>query len=603
MTERYCIDVEGIMERIPHRYPFLLLDGILHCTPGEIHFRRQECFDSTSPGVLGHFPGHPVMPGVLIVETMAQAAGVLIWESVPPEERNFTLYLAAVEKVAVPAARAAGGPTGGHRDADFAPQELLALRCRGRSRRNAGGQFRIRADAGPGAVIDSRAVVSDRARLHQDVSVGPYSIIGPDVEIGPGTRIESHVVVKGPCVIGEDNHIFQFASIGDDPQDKKYAGELPPNWSSATAIPSGNTAPSIAVPFRTPAGHRVGHDNWIMAYVHIAHDCVVGNQTVLANNTTLAGHVHVGDWAVLGGFTGVHQNCRIGAHALTGIFTAVTKDIPAYVTAAGRPAVPRGINAEGLRRRGFGSQPGSAASVRPTGRCTVRDSNWRKRLRSPPPSKPIRMMKFAFCWIPSPRVPVVSFVSRTVVQEPRESGWWRVKPRATRWAAGLIDALSRQPCARGALHGGGRPPHDRRGMRALVSHAEELSVMGLAEVLRHLPRLIRFRRDLLRRRFLAADLDVFVGIDSPDFNLPLESAPETRRHTDCSIRQPPGLGLAPVASCEHSQVGGPGPLPVALRNRASTRPMGSAPGLSATRWPTKYRWIQRWRRPKPRIGA
>lgn len=203
-------------------------------------------------------------------------------------------------------------------------------------------------------MIDSRAVVSDRARLHRDVSVGPYSIIGPDVEIGPGTRIESHVVVKGPCVIGEDNRIFQFASIGDDPQDKKYAGEV-----TELVIGDRNTIREYCTINRGTAQDtgktRVGHDNWIMAYVHIAHDCVVGNQTVLANNTTLAGHVHVGDWAVLGGFTGVHQYCRIGAHALTGIFTAVTKDIPAYVTAAGRPAVPRGINAEGLRRRGFGS--------------------------------------------------------------------------------------------------------------------------------------------------------------------------------------------------------------------------------------------------------
>lgn len=203
-------------------------------------------------------------------------------------------------------------------------------------------------------MIDARAVVSDRAHLHQDVSVGPYSIVGPDVRIAKGTRIESHVVLKGPCAIGEDNHIFQFASIGDDPQDKKYAGEV-----TELVIGDRNTIREYCTINRgTVQGGgttRVGDDNWIMAYVHIAHDCAVGNQTVLANNTTLAGHVHVGDWAVLGGFTAVHQYCRIGAHALTGIFTAVTKDIPAYVTAAGRPAVPRGINAEGLRRRGFSS--------------------------------------------------------------------------------------------------------------------------------------------------------------------------------------------------------------------------------------------------------
>ena len=203
-------------------------------------------------------------------------------------------------------------------------------------------------------MIHERAIVSDRARLHEEVSIGPYSIVGPDVEIGPGTRVESHVVLKGPCVIGRDNHIFQFASIGDDPQDKKYAGEP-----TRLVIGDRNTIREYCTINRgtvQDAGvTRVGNDNWIMAYVHIAHDCVIGDQTIFANNTTLAGHVHIGDWAILGGFTAVHQYCHIGAHTLTGIFTSVTKDIPAYVLASGRPAVPRGINAEGLKRRGFSS--------------------------------------------------------------------------------------------------------------------------------------------------------------------------------------------------------------------------------------------------------
>ena len=203
-------------------------------------------------------------------------------------------------------------------------------------------------------MIHERAIVSDRARVHEEVSIGPYSIVGPDVEIGPGTRVESHVVLKGPCVIGRDNHIFQFASIGDDPQDKKYAGEP-----TRLVIGDRNTIREYCTINRgtvQDAGvTRVGNDNWIMAYVHIAHDCVIGDQTIFANNSTLAGHVHIGDWAILGGFTAVHQYCHIGAHTLTGIYTSVTKDIPAYVLAAGRPAVPRGINAEGLKRRGFSS--------------------------------------------------------------------------------------------------------------------------------------------------------------------------------------------------------------------------------------------------------
>ena len=203
-------------------------------------------------------------------------------------------------------------------------------------------------------MIHESAVISSRARVHEDVSIGPYSIIGADVEVGPGTRIESHVVLKGPCVIGRDNHIFQFASLGDDPQDKKYAGEP-----TQLVIGDRNTIREYCSFNRGTVQDegvtRLGSDNWIMAYSHIAHDCVVGNHTVFANNTTLAGHVHIGDWAILGGFTGVHQHCHIGAHTLTGIFTAVTKDIPAYVLASGRPAVPRGINAEGLKRRGFSS--------------------------------------------------------------------------------------------------------------------------------------------------------------------------------------------------------------------------------------------------------
>jgi UDP-N-acetylglucosamine acyltransferase len=201
-------------------------------------------------------------------------------------------------------------------------------------------------------MIHDSAVVSTSARVHEDVSIGPYSIVGDDVEIGSGTRIESHVVLKGPCIIGRDNHIFQFASIGDDPQDKKYGGEP-----TRLLIGDRNTIREYCTINRGTVQDReetrVGNDNWIMSYVHIAHDCIIGDQTIFANNTTLGGHVHIGDWAILGGFTAVHQFCHIGKHSFTSIFTAVTKDLPAYVLASGRPAVPRGINTEGLKRRGF----------------------------------------------------------------------------------------------------------------------------------------------------------------------------------------------------------------------------------------------------------
>jgi UDP-N-acetylglucosamine acyltransferase len=201
-------------------------------------------------------------------------------------------------------------------------------------------------------VIDPRAVVASSARVHDSAQVGAFAIIGEDVEIGRGSRVEPHVVIKGSTLIGADNHIFQFASIGDDPQDKKYAGER-----TRLVIGDRNTIRESCTINRGTVQDlgvtTIGNDNWIMAYVHIAHDCVIGDNTILANSTQLAGHVHIGNFAVLGGFTGVHQYCHIGAHAMLGIASVVTKDVPAYVTAQGQPAEPRGINAEGLKRRGF----------------------------------------------------------------------------------------------------------------------------------------------------------------------------------------------------------------------------------------------------------
>lgn len=201
-------------------------------------------------------------------------------------------------------------------------------------------------------MIDRTAVVAADARIDDGVHVGPYAVIGPGVTIGRGSRIESHAVIKGPTVIGADNHIFQFASIGDDPQDKKYSGEH-----TTLVIGDRNTIREYCTINRGTVQDRgettIGNDNWIMAYCHIAHDCVVGDNTIFANNASIAGHVHVGDYAVLGGFTAVHQFCRIGAHSLTSMFSYVTMDVAAYVIVSGRPAEARGINVEGLKRRGF----------------------------------------------------------------------------------------------------------------------------------------------------------------------------------------------------------------------------------------------------------
>lgn len=204
-------------------------------------------------------------------------------------------------------------------------------------------------------MIHPTAIISDSAKIADSVAVGAYSIIGDDVEIRSGTRIDGHVVINGPTVIGRDNHIYQFASVGDDPQDKKYAGEV-----TRLKIGDRNTIREFCTISRGTVQDRgetvLGDDNWIMAYVHIAHDCVIGNNTILANNATLAGHVHIGDWVIMAGFSGVHQFCSVGMHAFLGMYSGSNRDVPAYTMVAGTPGAPRGINSEGLKRRGFSAE-------------------------------------------------------------------------------------------------------------------------------------------------------------------------------------------------------------------------------------------------------
>lgn len=202
------------------------------------------------------------------------------------------------------------------------------------------------------AEIHPTAIVDRGAELADGVTVGPYAIIGPGVTIGPGTTVGTHAVLKGPTRIGADNRIFQFASIGDDPQDKKYAGEP-----TRLEIGDRNTFREFCTVNRGTSQDRgvtqIGHDNWIMAYVHIAHDCLVGNDVIFSNNATLAGHVEVADHVICSGFSAVHQFCRLGAHCFLGGFAAITRDVPPYVMVAGQPSAPHGINTEGLKRRGF----------------------------------------------------------------------------------------------------------------------------------------------------------------------------------------------------------------------------------------------------------
>ncbi|MEN9378375.1 acyl-ACP--UDP-N-acetylglucosamine O-acyltransferase [Polynucleobacter sp. MWH-UH19D] len=207
--------------------------------------------------------------------------------------------------------------------------------------------------------IHASAVVDSKAELASDVEIGPYSVIGPHVKIGAGTKVGSHTVIEGHTTIGKENNFAHFAAIGGPPQDMKYRGEP-----TQLIIGDRNTIREFTT-IHTGTSQdegitRIGNDNWIMAYVHIAHDCQVGNHTIFSSNAQIAGHVQVSDWAIMGGMSGVHQFVRIGQHAMLGGASALVQDIPPFVIAAGDKAAPHGINVEGLKRRGFSSETISA---------------------------------------------------------------------------------------------------------------------------------------------------------------------------------------------------------------------------------------------------
>ena len=205
------------------------------------------------------------------------------------------------------------------------------------------------------ALIHPTAIVDAKAEIDDSASVGPYSVIGPHVKIGPGTTVGAHCVIEGRTTIGANNRIFQFNSLGAVPQDKKYKGEP-----CELLIGDRNTIREFCTfNIGSPGGGgvtRVGNDNWLMAYVHLAHDCIVGDHTIFANNAQLAGHVEIGDWVILGGFTVVHQFVRIGAHGMTALCAMLLADQPPFVMSQGQPARARSMNFEGLRRRGFSAE-------------------------------------------------------------------------------------------------------------------------------------------------------------------------------------------------------------------------------------------------------
>jgi UDP-N-acetylglucosamine acyltransferase len=203
--------------------------------------------------------------------------------------------------------------------------------------------------------IHASAIIAPGAELHESVTVGPYSVIGAHVKVGEGTHIGPHCVIDGHTSIGRDNRIFQFSSLGGEPQDKKYAGEP-----TELHIGNGNTIREFCTfnlgTVQAGGVTRLGDDNWMMAYTHLAHDCQVGNKTIFANNAQIAGHVEVGDWVIFGAFTAVHQFVKIGAHAMTGMGTILLQDVPPFSMISGNPAQARTFNLEGLKRRGFSGE-------------------------------------------------------------------------------------------------------------------------------------------------------------------------------------------------------------------------------------------------------
>ncbi len=220
------------------------------------------------------------------------------------------------------------------------------------------------------AAVHATALVDAGAELDTSVQVGPYAVIGSGVQIGAGTRVGPHCILEGPCTIGRDNTIHGHAVLGGAPQDMKYRGEP-----TELVIGNRNTIREFCTFNRGTAQDqgvtRVGDDNWVMAYVHIAHDVQLGNHTILANNATLAGHVHIGDWVIVGGLTGVHQFCKIGAHAMTGFQSHVSQDVPPFMMVSGNPLAVHGFNVEGLRRRGFSRE--RIAQIKQMHRLLYRD--------------------------------------------------------------------------------------------------------------------------------------------------------------------------------------------------------------------------------------
>lgn len=345
-------DIGALIKRIPSQYPFVLVDRILEYEPSR-RLVASKTVTASEEFFEGHFPGAPVMPGVLLLESLAQAAGIWLLEQAV-DARDLEVHVVGIDDAKFRRPVVPG---------DELRLEVSLLHRRGglcrmqgeirvQSTKVAEARLLLQIRRLPPPLVDEAARVAPGASIGPGVSIGPYAVVGPGVEIGAGTRVDAHTVIAGPTKIGRDNKIFPYASIGQPPQDLKYGGE-----DTRLEIGDRNIFREFVTVHRgTVAGGgvtKIGSDNLIMAYAHVAHDCRVGDHTILGNNATLGGHVSVEDWATVSAFSAIHQFCRVGIHAFLGGATIATRDVLPYSKTVGNRAHFYGANGIGLSRRGF----------------------------------------------------------------------------------------------------------------------------------------------------------------------------------------------------------------------------------------------------------